>query len=133
MPCETLPPSSRLKTTRGVSPSNGISMYKKSMFSLLLYGSLTILPGCAATSQPFADPADAAIAQKAIRALGEYAQTVNVSVVGGRAYLEGIVPNYNDLQIVLEAVRNTEGVISVMEAVTLEEAGSSGPNDDNWK
>ena len=95
---------------------------------------LVALSACAPGQRPFADPADTARHAQIVSALGEYAETVHASAVGGRVYLDGTLPNFNDLQEVLNRVGSVPGVRDIVyNEVILTEIGSNGDNNSDWE
>ncbi len=100
--------------------------------ALLLPAVVAVCVSCAAATPPFASPEDYAVKQKLTAELGPYTRTMTVTVSGGRVYLEGYLENFQELQNVLEIVRETEGVTQIMENVDLVEPGSPRDNGNDY-
>ncbi len=104
---------------------------KARYFSLLLLPAvLAFCVSCATARPPFASDEDWALKQQLTEKLGDYTRTMTVTVNSGRVYLEGSLPNFDDLQRVLEIVRETDGVREVMDRVDLVEPGRPNGNGD---
>ncbi|MCC8195021.1 MAG: BON domain-containing protein [Deltaproteobacteria bacterium] len=104
---------------------------KRVLTVLLLSAALAVLVSCAAARQPFASPADAALKQELTAALGpDYTRTLNITVSGGRVYMEGELRNQAELDEARAIIRGTQGVTSIMEDVFLSDVG---PQGDNYK
>ena len=101
--------------------------------ALLLPAVLTVCVSCAVATPPFASPEDYAVKQKLEAALDNYTRTMTVTVSGGRVYLEGYLEDFQELQDVLEIVRETDGVTGIMEDVQLVQPGSAHDNGNDYK
>ncbi len=95
---------------------------------LLLPATLAVCLSCAAAGSPFASPEDAALKQKLTAELGQYTRTMNITVSGGRVYMEGDLKNQAELEDAMAVIRATEGVTSIMEDVFLTDVGPQGPD-----
>ena len=104
------------------------------LFSVLLLPAvLAVCVSCAVATPPFVSPEDYAVKQRLEADLGKYTRTMTVTVSGGRVYLEGYLEDFQELQDVLEIVRETEGVTEVMEDVNLVQPGSAHDNGSDFQ
>lgn len=96
-------------------------------FSVLLFPAILVFcVSCAGGAQPFASAEDAALKQKLTAELGPHTRTMNITVSGGRVYMEGDLKNKAELDEAMDVIRAADGVTSIMEDVFLTDVGPQG-------
>ena len=106
-------------------------MMKKRHFFPLIVALLMVCASCATAQPPFASAEDTATKEKLIAALGEYSNTLVVTVSGGRVYYEGELQSRDDLMNAVGIAQGTSGVTSVMYGdVYLTDSGIFGDDRD---
>lgn len=96
--------------------------------ALLLPAVLAVCISCATAHQPFATPADAAIKQEILAKLDPTAGALNITVSGGRVYMEGELRNFDELEAAKAVIQETKGVTSIVDNVFLTDVGPQGDN-----
>jgi len=96
--------------------------------ALLLPVVLAVCVSCATAVPPFSSAEDHSLKQKLEAELSSYTRTMTVLVSGGRVYLDGYLENFEELQNVLEIIREADGVTQIVENVHLVQLGSPHDN-----
>ena len=104
-------------------------MVRKILPLAILATAIMLAAACAEINPPFADPADTALNRQVVAAIGDHAQTVNTTTVGGRVYLEGWILNTAEKNDVIAAIKDVPGVTQIVDNLELTEVGSLGGND----